>query len=142
MTARAALVCPLAVAAAVPPALRAAGCGGSDSATPKPPPGVSKKDFAAELAAASTATAADFPAVGGRAPEQIANTVRAGNQAGFASSVFTPGDNRVASGVIDKGNSFVYGKSAIYIARAPTDKALGPYPAPADSLLTKPAFRS
>src|SRR3954451_5612648 len=112
MTARAALVRSLAVAAA----LLTAGCGGSDSSTPKPPPGVSKKDFAAALAAASTATAADFPAVGGRTLEQIANTVQAGNQVGFASSVFTPGDNRVAFGVLDKRNAFVYGKSAVYIA--------------------------
>jgi hypothetical protein len=123
-------------------ALLVAGCGGSGSDTPKPPPGVSKKDFAAELAAASSATEADFPAVGGRTLEQIANTASAGNQVGFASSVFTPGDNRLAFGVIDKKNSFVYGKSAVYVARDPTDKALGPFPAPADTLLTKPAFRS
>src|SRR3954454_10759794 len=142
MTARAALVRSLAVAVAVAVALLAAGCGGSDSATPKPPPGVSKKDFTAELAAASNATAADFPAVNGRTLEEVANTATAGNQVGFASSVFTPGDNRLAFGVIDKKNSFVYGKSAVYIARDPTDKALGPFPAPADTLLTKPAFRS
>src|SRR3954447_14421343 len=130
------------LALAVAAALLAAGCGGSDSSTPKPPPGVSKKDFAAELAAASSATAADFPAVNGRTLQEMANTVRAGNQVGLASSVFTPGDNRVAFGVIDKANAFVYGKSAVYVARDPGAKALGPYPAPADSLLTKPAFRS
>jgi hypothetical protein len=123
-------------------ALLAAGCGGSDSAAPKPPPGVSKKDFAAELAAASTATAADFPAVKGRTLQQVADTALAGNQVGFASSVFTPGANRLAFGVIDKANAFIYGKSAVYVARNPGDPALGPYPAPADSLLTKPAFRS
>ena len=44
--------------------------------------------------------------------------------------------------MIDKANNFVYGKSAVYIAKSPSDTALGPYPAPADSLLTKPAFRS
>src|SRR3954467_11439632 len=140
MTARAALARSLALVVAA--VLLAAGCGGSDSATPKPPPGVSKKDFTAELAAASNATAADFPAVNGRTLEEVANTTQAGNQAGFASSVFTPGDNRLAFGVIDKGNSFVYGKSAVYVARDPGDTALGPFPAPADSLLTKPAFRS
>src|SRR3954469_16070475 len=142
MTARAALVRSLAVAVAVAAALLAAGCGGSDSATPKPPPGVSKKDFTAELAAASNATAADFPAVNGRTLEEVANTATAGNQVGFASSVFTPGDNRLAFGVIDKANAFVYGKSAVYVARNPGAKAHGPYPAPADTLLTKPAFRS
>jgi hypothetical protein len=123
-------------------ALLAAGCGGSDSAAPKPPPGVSKKNFAAELAAASTATAADFPAVKGRTLQQMADTALAGNQVGFASSVFTPGENRLAFGVLDKANAFVYGKSAVYVARDPGEPALGPYPAPADSLLTKPAFRS
>jgi len=44
--------------------------------------------------------------------------------------------------VIDKSNNFVYGKSAVYIAKDPADPALGPFPAPADSLVTKPAFRS
>src|SRR3954468_23591117 len=140
MTARTALArsLPFAVAAA----LLAAGCGGSDSGAPKPPPGVSKKDFAAEMAAASTATAADFPAVNGRTLEQMANSATAGNQVGFASSVFTPGDNRLAFGVIDKANAFVYGKSAVYVARNPGAKAHAPSPAPADTLLTKPAFRS
>jgi hypothetical protein len=140
MTSRAALVriLPLLVAAA----LLAAACGGSESSTPTPPPGVSKKDFAAELQAASTATEADFPAVNGRSLQQMADLARAGNQVGFASSVFTPGDNRLAFGVIDKANAFVYGKSAVYVARDPGQKALGPYPAPADTLLTKPAFRS
>jgi hypothetical protein len=131
-----------ALALAAVAALFAAGCGGSGSAAPKPPPGVSKKDFAAELAAASTATAADFPAVKGRTLQQVADTALAGNQVGFASSVFTPGANRLAFGVIDKANAFIYGKSAVYVARNPGDPALGPYPAPADSLLTKPAFRS
>ena len=137
---RAALVrvLPLLVAAA----LLVAACGGSDSSTPKPPPGVSKQDFAAELEAASTATEADFPAVNGRSLQQMADLATAGNQVGFASSVFTPGDNRLAFGVIDKANAFVYGKSAVYVARDPGRTALGPYPAPADTLLTKPAFRS
>jgi len=140
MTARTALARSLAPVVAA--ALLAAGCGGSDSATPKPPPGVSKEDFAAELAAASNVTAADFPAVNGRTLQEVAGTATAGNQVGFASSVLTPGENRLAFGVIDKANAFVYGKSAVYVARNPGDKALGPYPAPADTLLTKPAFRS
>jgi len=36
----------------------------------------------------------------------------------------------------------VYGKTAVYVARSPGSKAQGPYPAPADTLVTKPAFRS
>src|SRR6185295_1643730 len=54
----------------------------------------------------------------------------------------TPGTDRLAFGMIDQANSFVYGKSAVYIAKSPSDRALGPYPAPADSLLTKPDFSS
>jgi hypothetical protein len=140
---RRSLARPLLLAALAVGALAAAACGGSDSGSAaKPPPGVSKKDFARELAAASTSRAADFPAVGGRTLQKIADTVTAGNQVGFATSVLAPGTNRLAFGVIDKANTFVYGKSAIYIARDPGQTALGPFPAPADSLVTKPAFRS
>jgi hypothetical protein len=123
-------------------AVVAAGCGGSQDGGAKPPPGVSKKDFAKLLADASTSTVADFPAVDGKSLQDMASTVKAGPQAGFATSVLTPGTDRLAFGMIDTANNFVYGKSAVYIAKSPSDKALGPYPAPADSLLTKPAFRS
>jgi hypothetical protein len=123
-------------------AVVSAGCGGSQDGGAKPPPGVSKKDFAKLLADASTSTAADFPAVNGKSLQDMASTVKAGPQAGFATSVLTPGTDRLAFGMIDTANNFVYGKSAVYIAKSPSDTALGPYPAPADSLLTKPAFRS
>jgi hypothetical protein len=124
-------------------ALVAAGCGGSGgSGGPKPPPGVSQKDFSRLLAEAASPTRADFPATEGRTLQQMADQAQAGPQVGLATSVFTPGSQRVAFGLIDKANSFVYGKSAVYIGRTPDSKALGPFPAPADSLLTKPAFRS
>ena len=123
-------------------AVVAAGCGGSQDSGAKPPPGVSKKDFAKLLADASTSTTADFPAVDGKSLQDMATGVKAGPQAGFATSVLTPGTDRLAFGMIDQANNFVYGKSAVYIAKSPSDRALGPYPAPADSLLTKPAFRS
>jgi len=124
--------------------LAACGGGGSDSTAgnAQAPPGVSKEDFQRQLAEASTATAADFPAAGGRTLQAIADTVSAGPQIGFATSVFTPGTDRVAFGVVDQANNFIYGKTAVYIARDPTKKALGPFPAPADTLVTKPAFRS
>jgi hypothetical protein len=138
MTARRLSLALLALAALV-----VAACGGgSGGGTPKPPPGVSQQDFKRQLAEASSATAADFPAVGGRTLQQVADTAAAGNQVGFATSVLTPGRDRLAFGVIDRGNSFVYGKTAVYVARTPDARAHGPYPAPADSLLTKPAFRS
>ena len=66
----------------------------------------------------------------------------ADGQAGLASSVFTPGKNRLAFGVIDAQQRFVYGPSAIYYAQTPEDEAIGPVPAPADVLVTDPAYRS
>ena len=36
----------------------------------------------------------------------------------------------------------MYGKTAVYLAPSPGAKARGPYPAPADVLVTDPAFRS
>jgi hypothetical protein len=132
----------LVLAALVALAVFAAGCGGSQDSGAKPPPGVSKQDFAKLLESASTSTVADFPAVNGKSLQDMASTVKAGPQAGFATSVLTQGSDRVAFGLIDKANKFVYGKSAVYIAKSPNDRALGPFPAPADSLLTKPAFRS
>jgi hypothetical protein len=130
------------LALAVAGGLLAAGCGGSDEGGAKPPPGVSQKDFSRLLQDASTSSAADFPATGGRTLQQMADTVKAGPQVGLATSVLTPGTDRLAFGVIDKANNFVYGKSAVYVARTPEDAAVGPFPAPADTLVTKPAFRS
>jgi hypothetical protein len=132
----------LVLAALVAVAVAAAGCGGSQDSGAKPPPGVSKQDFAKLLESASTSTVADFPAVNGKSLQDMASSVKAGPQAGFATSVLTQGPDRVAFGLIDRANKFVYGKSAVYIAKSPNDRALGPFPAPADSLLTKPAFRS
>jgi hypothetical protein len=133
---------PRLLAPALVAALVAAGCGGSGGGEPKPPPGVSQKDFKRLLAEASTATAADFPATEGRSLQQLANLAQAGPQLGLATSLLTPGTQRVAFGMIDKANSFIYGKSAVYIGRTPDAPAEGPFPAPADTLLTKPAFRS
>jgi len=118
-----------------------AGCGSSDSG-PKPPPGVSRPDFARQLAAAASPARADFPATRGRTLQAVANTAQAGNKVGFATSVLVPGTQRLAFGVLDRRNAFVYGKTAVYIARTPDAPARGPYVAPGDALVTKPAFRS
>jgi ArsR family transcriptional regulator, lead/cadmium/zinc/bismuth-responsive transcriptional repressor len=61
---------------------------------------------------------------------------------GFATSVYTHGLNRLAFGILDNKQSFVYGKTAVYVARGPNDKAEGPFAAPADSLVVDKAFRS
>jgi hypothetical protein len=126
-------------------ALAVVACGGGDSGSEsgaQAPPGVSQTDFRRQLREASTSTRADFPAVGGRSLQAIADTVQAGPQIGLATSVFTTGRERLAFGVVDKENNFIYGKTAVYVARDPSQTALGPFPAPADALVTKPAFRS
>jgi hypothetical protein len=121
-----------------------AGCGSDSPSTggAKPPPGVSKSKFPALLAEARSVTKADFPAAGGRTLSAIANTATKQAQIGFASSITEPGANRVAFGLIDSANNFLYGRSAVYVASSQGAKARGPFIAPADTLVTKPAFRS
>jgi len=51
-------------------------------------------------------------------------------------------DNRRKGGVIDKQAGFLYGKTALYVAKTPGSKARGPYVAPADVLVTDPPYRS
>ncbi len=121
-----------------------AGCGGDDRAGAiKAPKGTSQSEFERQLKTAQTVTAADFPATLGRTLQQVADTTSASDtQVGLATSVLVPGSNRLAFGVLDADNAFVYGKTAVYVARSPQAKAQGPFPAPADSLITEPAFRS
>jgi hypothetical protein len=62
---------------------------------------------------------------------------------GLASSVFVAGrQNRLAFGMIDEQAGFLYGKSAVYVARTPDAPAKGPYVAPADVLVTDAPYRS
>ena len=60
----------------------------------------------------------------------------------MATSVFTPGQNRLAFGMIDKQGRFVYGPTASTSRRTPGAPAKGPYAAPADVLLTQGRYRS
>ena len=125
-------------------AVALAGCGSSNDKTgnAKPPPGVTKSRFPALLADAAKVTKSDFEPARGRTLAQIAAVAKSQAQVGFASSVIEPGANRLAFGLIDSQNNFLYGRSAVYVARTQSSPARGPYIAPADSLVTKPAFRS
>lgn len=121
----------------------AAGCGGSSDG------GGSTSRNATAAPASSPAVrsamgpvASEFPAADGRTLRQLADTMRPGPQAGLATSVYTPGENRLAFGLIDADNAFVYGRTAVYVARRPNGPAKGPFLAPADSLEVRPAFRS
>ena len=116
------------------------GCG--SQAGPKAPPGVSQKTFEQQLAEAANVSAADFPAPKGRTARDMARQMLSGNSVGFATSVLVPGTQRLAFGVLDRANRFVYGKTAVYVSPSPDARAEGPFPAPADTLVTRPAFRS
>ena len=77
------------------------------------------------------------------ARSELADRMAAGPSLALASSVFTsPGDNRMAFGVIAEDGTPVYGPTAVYVAPTPGAPAEGPFVAPADVLLTEPRYRS
>ena len=132
-----------ALTAAIALAATIAACGGGDDTKEPASQQGAAKQARAQLNGADQPKASDFPAVQGRTLQEVANTFAPSEgQAGLASSVFTPGHNRVAFGVIDAAQKFVYGPSALYIAKTPEDKPVGPIPAPADVLVTDPPYRS
>jgi hypothetical protein len=98
-----------------------------------------------QLNGADKPNVADFPRPQrGQTLQQFADSIGAiGTQIGLASSIFTVGENRVAFGLRSEERAFVYAPTAVYVSRGPASKRiLGPYPAPADLLVTEPAFRS
>ena len=130
----------LAVIAAV---LVVAGCGGGGKDSGDGTANVPDKDgLRAKVQAAAAPTAADFPSVDGRSLQEVADSMQGGPEVGLAGQTYITGDNRLAFGVIDAQGQFVYGKTAVYIAPTPDAPAQGPFPAPADVLVTDPAFRS
>jgi len=119
------------------------GCGGKDEGEPRKPRAASSAKLRAELKGATESRASEFPATQGRSLQQVADSLDGtGPQVGLAGSVFTPGPNRLAFGVLDPKSGFVYGKTAVYIADGPGAKARGPFPAPADLLVTDAPYRS
>lgn len=134
----------VALAIALLAATLASGCGSDDETTSNAEPrAASSAELRKQLRGATASRAADFPAVRGRTLQQVADEIGAtGPQFAPAGSVYTPGENRVAFGVIDPKTGFVYGPTALYVARSPGSPATGPYPAPADLLVTDPPFRS
>jgi hypothetical protein len=112
-----------------------AGCGASKHASDNTQPSPS-------IAAAMHPLTKEFPATRGRTLSQFASTLVAGPQVGLATSVYTPGSNRLAFGLVGSDGGFVYGPTAIYVAAGPNRPAQGPFLAPADSLQVRPAFRS
>jgi len=120
-----------------------AGCGGGDDSGGDALRNVPQEGgLRAKVGEAASPGRADFPSVDGRSLQDVANSMTGGTEVGLASQTFTTGRNRLAFGVIDADGRFVYGKTAVYIAPTPNAKARGPYPAPADLLVTDPPFRS
>ena len=123
-------------------ALLLAGCGGSDG-EPRAPRAESSASLRAQLKGATESKVSDFPAPSGRSLQAVADAIDVvGTRVAMAGTVYTPGENRLAFGVIDEKTGFVYGKTAVYVADSPEAKARGPFPAPADLLVTDPAYRS
>jgi len=134
------LLRPLAIGVTV--ALLVAGCG-SGSGDERSPRAAASQQLRGELKGATESRAGDFPATRDRTLQQVADALDlTGPQVGLAGTVYTVGDNRLAFGVIDQKTGFVYGKTAVYVADSPGARARGPFPAPADLLVTDPAFRS
>ena len=127
-----------------PTALLLAGCGDSaDDDSSREPLAESSAALRTQLQGATRSQVSDFPATAGRSLQALADSIGAtGTEVGLAGSVFTPGENRLAFGVIDPEAGFVYGKTAVYVADNPNAEARGPFPAPADLLVTDPAYRS
>jgi hypothetical protein len=138
MSARVALAALLAAAALL------AGCGGGDGDRQDPIADVpTTGGLQAKVRQARTPSESAFPATRGKTLQQLADEIGGGPEMGLASSVFVAGrTNRLAFGVIDSSAGFLYGPTAIYIARTPDSKASGPYLAPADVLVTDVPFRS
>jgi hypothetical protein len=131
------------VGVALSAALGAAGCGTSQKSADPVSQVPKTGGLQDRVRAASDPKPSDFPAAKGKTLQQVADQIGGGKlEAALASSVFTPGSNRVAFGVIDDQGQFVYGKTAIYLAPKPGDPAKGPFVAPADALITPPAYRS
>jgi hypothetical protein len=126
-------------------ALLAAGCSGSDTPGGGGNDGVKAAETRSKLNGADTPRQQDFPRPRpGQTMQELADSIGAtGTQVGLATRVFTPGHNRLAFGVLSAENQFVYAPTAVYVARGATSKQVaGPYTAPADLLVTEPAFRS
>ena len=124
--------------------LAAAGCGGGDGGSaPKDPVAQVPSGVQDKVRAARDPQPSEFPAARGKTLQELADEVGGGPSMGLAGSVFLAGEeNRVAFGVIDEQAGFLYGKTALYVARDPGSPAKGPFVAPADVLITEAPYRS
>ena len=127
----------LALFAAVCAALAfGSGCG-SDNDLTKPGP------VPAEVSAAGTVNLTDFPKADGASIQTLAAKIKPGPEYAPASATFTPGENRVAFGLIDaKVGQALYAPTVVYLASSLSGPALGPFAAPADPMVPQAAYLS
>jgi hypothetical protein len=120
-----------------------AGCGGDGGSGGEDPVAQVPTGIQDKVRQARAPQPSEFPAAGGKTLQALADEIGGGPEMGLAGSVFVAGrENRVAFGVIDSDAGFLYGKTALYVARTPASKARGPYVAPADVLVTDAPYRS
>lgn len=118
------------------------GCGDDDDAGGGEEADGENVTLQQEPEAAADPSREDFPDARGRTMQEVASEARSGSKMAPASSLYLPGRNRLAFGVLNEQNQFIYGPTAVYIGRTPQSPARGPFLAPSDSLITEPAFRS
>ncbi len=99
-----------------------------------------------EVEAAQNPDASEFPTPAvGQSIEQFARAQKFatdGPQALAGTSVYRTPRGRIAFGLLDSEQNFNYGPTVIYLEPYEGGRVLGPYPAPADVLLTDAKFRS
>ena len=124
--------------------LAVAGCGGDgDPDASEDPVARVPSALQEKVRAARDPRPSEVPAAEGKTLQRLADGLGGGPEMGLASSVFVAGrENRVAFGMIDENAGFLYGKTALYVARRPNARAKGPYGAPADVLVTDAPYRS
>lgn len=120
-------------------ALALGGCGDSHVGPPRPS---ESKELRDDVKRATQVSPGDFPSAAGRTLQELTEKLRPGPQAALAGQTFTPGRNRLAFGLLDQQNKFLYGPTVVYVGARPSARAHGPYPAPADVLVTDPPYRS
>jgi hypothetical protein len=136
----------------LPLCLLLAACGSSSSSsssssasppktTPKPK-AAAPTSTAADIGAAAHPSARDFPAARGRSLNALVRGITPVGDVGQATGTYVPGTQRFGFVLLDKHKRFVYGPTAVYIAKNPNAPARGPFLAPADSLAVAPRFRS
>jgi hypothetical protein len=124
----------------------AVGCGGDDGGSAdagKDPVAQVPSGLQEKVRVAQNPQKSEFPKPAGKTLQALADDIGGGPEMGLAGSIYLAGqENRVAFGVIDDTAGFVYGKTALYVARSPESPARGPYVAPADVLVTEAPYRS